>query len=381
MKFTKVLLLVIVFYLAFTFVSGAYSDIGKTVFSSPDSRTYLNAMFDIFINANTKNILIRPFLFPLLLVLFPVLGYRYVIFLNAMFYILAITLAHITSGLRTGSKKGYILLVLLLLNLSLISISYHALAEVFTVFLASVYFFLLAKYLTNSRCIYLFFAVFTTSLVAVTKPLYLVFFALNFVYFFPFTFKRYKKNCLVAIGVLMLPIMIQYFFAFVFGGSAKFSEIGSITFRRYYVAEVYASEEKITLEDSRKIVDKFPYSLCVMYLSKHPVKSGLVFIENILIENVFQSSDYVPKNVGFLSYYVLIYNVLLFIIFIALVLRYLYAHFCKRNASSVDLYRFSLLVFCALNIVSTGITFWQGDRILIPYQIPVILLLTDTIGI
>ncbi len=134
-KFEFILnLLAIIFYF-FIYENLHFQLSEKIMFSTPDSISYLNVSKWIDTGKISNSIVIRPFLFPLILFFCLKIGYLTIWCFNLILWIISYNLIYLTVIIITKNKKYAVLSTLIFItNISLITMSFHALTELTATF-------------------------------------------------------------------------------------------------------------------------------------------------------------------------------------------------------------------------------------------------------
>lgn len=265
------------------------------------------------------------------------------------------------------------------LNFSLIALTYHALTEVTTVFLVSgmIYFIThnVEKYNSSFflRGILLFFA-----LLSSVKPLFAIpsYIFICFYIFYLLKFSRKKFIDLAFMVLVISPLIIQLTLMKIKYDKVIVSEISSLTLKRYLIAQGLEAQynrhnnvkkdwayfvskgEHLT---NKEIYDELISNYTLYnHLLINNIKDNLNGYPTFLlfpeqISNVFLASFMQPMNKAIRSVHVFFIIPVLFLILLSF-----------RNKKYLDL---SILIgFTALLyyiIITSGISFWAGDRLLI----------------
>jgi hypothetical protein len=235
-------LLAIIFY--FAIFSNLKVGIDKEImFSTPDSKTYLDVADWVETGTDSKSISTRPILFPILILISSKIGGIYGIwFLQFIFWLLSANLIFITiKKLTDNIYFSYAGSLLFITNLSLISLTLHALTEVTTTFALSFMAYFIATNLSafkNLRFIHgliLFLALLT-----IIKPVFYL--PLLFTLLVPlpiFYWRKYKKNPKKLLNLLLIlfPLFLQMGIMKAKYGEFKVSKIASITLTDYLLTQ------------------------------------------------------------------------------------------------------------------------------------------------
>lgn len=359
-----------------------------------DSKTYFNAGKEFFDFSAQGDSLIRPFFYSCFLALSYYLGGAWlVVLLQLLFWLTSANLIYYCVKEISGKLISRIIAVFFFaINLSLISYAFHGLTEVMSVLLLSLITFITCKTLkkrfefkTAVSILFLF------ALLAVTKPLFLypfLFFLLvTGVYFF----KTYRKNIKLMLLLLLAatPVLLQLTAMKAKYDILKISEIGSLTFHKYLLAQGIREIESISeVPVSQEIALHMAPSEKRHYLWNHRNTFLKLYFKNIQ-DNVtgygtniiLPSGKSAPKYVKFMAVYnekLYIFFYFLFAAFIILSIRDLFSKKLVINWQSTAI---GLLLFYI--IFSSGISFWQADRLIIfslPLWIVLLFLILNRLG-
>lgn len=212
------------------------------LFWSKDSQEYFYTGYEFFDFSKTGFSQTRPFLFPLFIRLSHSLGGAYFIWLiQCLMWLVSANLIY--SAIKGWTGKiiyGTLGVMAFVMNLSLISLTFHGLTELSTVLLLCV----LTTVLVNNRKslweAHVFVKVIGLLVVlALVKPLFfppLVTILLIGFWFFLKSFKENKRQ-FIMLGLVLLPMVFQMSVMKVKYDKFTVSMISELTFRRYLVAQ------------------------------------------------------------------------------------------------------------------------------------------------
>jgi len=362
----------------------------ETMFSTSDSLTYLNVGNWLFDRTPTDDTLIRPFFFPLLLrSALGVFGIRGTWFLQFLFWAASINFLFFAVRKQTESiLASFSSALLMASNLSYLALTLHALSDVLSTLLLSILVWLLVRRRGSLRDAGLHRGLLIVSVLsAVVKPQYLGFvIILLFLVFLLLDLGHYlrKPQNILVLVLILVPLFFQVGIMKAKHDRWSISGIGSITFKDYFFAQGYAETTGIGIQEARERIKKFTSSDMREFLRRHRAIYLRNFFGNIA-HNIDAHPTFLayPENKKHHAFFRLMQHVNR---------AYLYAHFAffflimldaillwvKRSRDELAL--IAVLSFVLYFILLTvGISFWQGDRLVLP-SLPVwITLYTTTI--
>lgn len=371
---------ILLFFLAGIVLNSPFRPSDELLLFTSDSRTYFNAGKEFFDFSAQGDSLIRPFFYSCFLALSYYLGGTWlVVLLQLLFWLTSANLIYYS--VRNISEKliyRVIAVFFFAVNISLISYTFHGLTEIMSVLLLSLITFITCKTFKKGfefkpavSILFLF------ALLTVTKPLFLypfLFFLLvTGVYFF----KTYRKN-IKSILLLLLavtPVLLQLTAMKAKYDILKISEIGSLTFDKYLLAQGIREIESISeVPVSQEIALNMDASEKRHYLWNHRNTFLKFYFKNIQ-DNVtgYGTNIILPPGKSAPGYikFMAVYNKILYRIFHVLLLSFVFFSikdlFSKKRIINWQSTAIGLLLFYI--IFSSGISFWQADRLVI-FSIP-----------
>lgn len=345
------------------------------MFMTPDSQEYLRTGQSFFDDSVNDALATRPFLFPLVLnFIHSIGGYLFWFVCQVAMWLLTINLLFATfKKLAIPILLNLVAIVCFCLNFTVIALLFHGLTEVTVIFLLSWLSYLIVVNrnsffeLINLKKVLLVLVVLT-----VVKPLFLLptfaFLGLVIVLHFKSIF-RVTKNLLVLV-LIMLPIIVQMGLVKVSHDKFTFSEISSLTYRRYLFTQLYQlnhdcerdtalliiepmSSEKvksISKENLPKLIDLYHENLKIN-LNGHPVFLELSKTKHnqYFVDKMIQYNDWVKSLYGVGIYWAIFY-------FLIVLLKKKF----KENAGILFLAVMLFYIYFA-----SGISAYQGDRLII----------------
>lgn len=347
---------------------------------SPDSQTYFNTGGEFFFLSEQGASIIRPFFYSVLLKSFFTLGGSWlVVIIQSLFWMVSANLIyqgikHITPSIVFRS----VAVVLYAGNVSLITYVFHGLTESITVLLLSIATYYTTKTFQSGFTVrYALKMVFLFSLLTVTKPLFqypIIFFSLFvFIRFFK-TFVTNKKLAGILI-ISLLPVLLQVTVMKLKYGKFQISTISELTMNHYLLAQGIREIKGISdIGESQQIAEKMNSDEKKTLLIQNKNVYLQLYLKNIK-DNVTgdKSSIIIPpgyeakKHQEYMSRYnetlfsVSKYFLLLFIL-ISVVDFFRKKMFLNWQQLTIGLVLYYI-------VFASGISFWQGDRLVI-FAIP-----------
>jgi len=371
-------------YFTFSITFGYIQDIHQTMFWTPDSRSYrsvgewlLSLVQREPISGGSDATLVRPFFYPFLLAIAYALGGIYGIWIiQFMLWLVSGILLYL--ALKRVARCLFIVLCGLCLfvgNLTLIILTFHALTEVLTTFLLTV----LVILITNKESIvedkFWFSVIFVVSLLTATKPVYIILLIIIISYRI-IAFSRAKQRLqsrMIYFLLAISPVLLQIGIMRMRHNTFSISKIGFLTVKYYYMSQIYSKLEGLPIHEARMYVQPFCTWDMLVYLVRNYKLSIYIYLENIK-ENILTKSNFInPKEHLLLFGYMIFLNGVYFVLhllmlplvlvlFVILIVKYQQERDFRKQIEKVVY----LLTPFLLILVTSGITFWQGDRIVLP---------------
>lgn len=347
------------------------------MYSSSDAGTYIEVANWIFSGEDSKFVEHRPFLFPLiLLVLSKIGGVTAIWFFQFSLWLLTINL--LFESIRKITKKtllAYAGAIALMINLSVITLTLHALTEITTLFLLTFFVSFFTK--NSSRRKELFFIhriILFLVILTVIKPVF--FFPLLFILgiITPlFYFRHYVKRPvkIVTLLLILLPLLVQITIMHVKYDSVSVSNISERTFTRYLLTKGIQEIENIdNRNEAIEMAESFTAEEKKKYFISHFSVFHSIFWKNIE-ENIKSKSTFLSYPVGYENYSLatkmkIMNKVYYFIhlLFLPLCL-FLFVILLYKKMNTDAIILFCLYGLCGYYIFVSGISFYQGDRLVI----------------
>lgn len=362
----------------------------QIVFDSADSQAYKEVGEWIYSGRETDHTLFRPFLFPLLLeTVYRIGGIGLIIALQALLWIgSAILLNASLVKFKVHRSLRVVALITFWLNLTLIALTFHALTEIISLFLLTYCAWLMANrkeildrddqakkgfIAQNGAFIWSLKMSFTLSVLTLIKPLFFsvwgVWVMFVFIKFVLRGSQKIKKFALILLSSVL--IFVQLTLMLTRHQMFKVSDIGRETTTYYFLAKGVSEIEHIPYQEARVRALELRNSGQVKdYVLNHKWLYVRVFFENVR-DNISAEPLYFSTPEGYehwdlykfmkkvnFSYYVL-HIVFLFLNVFCWMLLWV------KNQRE-DLWNsLALALLSYLIILSSGLSFWQGDRLII----------------
>lgn len=366
----------VVFYtlVFFNLEIGISSDI---MFQSQDATTYNDVAKWIRDGTDSYSTAIRPVLYPLVIFIGSTIAGVYGIWLlHVLMWLLTINFAFLSVRKLTASNTyAYIAAFVIMTNLSLLVLTLHALTEVTTTFLLSAVILFVVKNVHQYKEVYFIHgSIFFLVLLTILKPVFSI--PLNIMLFLVLPLCYFKKaftsfKPILTLAIILLPLVIQIGIVKQKYGQAKVSLISDITLTQYLLAQGIEQIQGTSRIESIEKANAMSDDEQRTYLLTHKWQYVKLFATN-LKNNVSGNPNflYTPKGVAhhkmgqFMKWYnrvavrlhilLLLPTLILFIAFIK-----------KKNYEELII----LLMIGGVSIYYmfvTGISFWQGDRLVLP---------------
>ena len=344
----------------------------EIMFVSPDAGGYLEVGNWLFGGAETDYTRIRPFLYPLVLkVLMSIGGVWAVWVVQVSLWLAAVNLIYLSIQRITFNNKAALFGGLICaFNISALSLAYHALSEELTIFLVGIFTYIVAKNFRENPVGLFHGMLLILVLLTLVKP---VFFALSLVWLIlalpVYMIAEYKRKPaqLTVLFLILIPLMIQLSMMISKYDIYNVSEIGNHSFRYYLFAQTYSVINELDIEVARTTIDPYTKDEMLAYAwdnigafvarywlnIKQNVNAGAVYL--------YYPIDY-PVLKTFMSNANHLYSWIhsLFVIPVVLI-----ALRCLAQDRKKLLLILCLAIPCYYIIFSSGVSFTQGDRLVI----------------
>jgi len=249
-------------------------------------------------------------------------------------------------------------------SISIIVLTFRAITESMGIFLISLWVYLFIKFkLDNISHTQIFLLTFILSLLTILKPIFQIQLAIYLIYI---AYHHYRKPKTIAIVIIAIsPVLLQLLFMAEFHGVLSLSKIGDITFKRYLAAKVYAISQYNSVQnqyiyEARNWTHDKSYFDILKFFIQHPRPTAIAFSQNVITENLLAASQYAGSLNGITQTLNTIYFCLHFLFFPTT----LYVIFHSPQDTKLKIsYLYLWFIFIVL---SSGISFWVGDRLWIP---------------
>jgi hypothetical protein len=344
------------------------------MFSTPDSQTYLDVADWMENGTDTESIAKRPILFPIIILISSKIGGIYGIwFLQFIFWLISANLIFLTiKKLTDNIYFSYAGALLFITNLSLISLTFHALTEVTTTFVLSFLgYFIVTNFSSFKNVRFIHGLILFLVLLTIIKPVFYL--PLLFTLLMPLPFfywRKYKENPKKLLNLLLIlfPLFLQLGIMKTKYGEFKVSKIASITLTDYLLTQGIekidgtdpetANEKANSLSPSEQrkyLMENFSVYFDLFFSN---VKSNIKAFSTFLLypagkENIPMANFMLEMN----SYYYKIHQIFLLLTIILLVIL-----IRKKDLGNLII----LILFSSLTayyIFTTGVSTYQGDRL------------------
>ena len=358
------------------------------MFWSPDSRSYRSVADWVLGNGVSTNALIIPVLYPLIIAIGRLIDSNFGIW--GLQFIMWIISGLILYRILKIATRNYYLTVLGLIiytgNVTLILLTLHALTEVTAIFLISV----LIAWIINIKDIeqnhYWSLVLFILSLLVLIKPIFISVWLILLIYQMV-TFIYYRINrqinwkYLGFLVIAILPILVQVSLMKITFNQFTISNIGAFTLKKYLFARVYADINLISVEQARNDTVLYSQNEIYMYLMAHFNTTIESYVKNIA-KNIISNSNFVnfPRPNNYLFVYMRLVNIGYFFIHVMMVPISIIVsiQLFRKRLWNEFIIILSLMLLLFVIFSSSGITFSQGDRILLP-SLPIWIILYCTV--
>jgi len=369
-------LIALIVYCAF-FIILKLSVSEQIMYSTPDSQSYLAVANWLSHGNSTGSTEIRPILYPLVILGSSLIGNIYGLWLvQLIFWLLTVNISFLSIyKLTTNYIYSYAGVAIILSNLSLIALTTHALTEIMTIFLLSILVFTCINNIKNfSEPKFLTKCVAIMILLTLTKPVFLIPLMILIVLIFPvFYLRKFLNNPrqFLVLALIFLPLVSQFSIMKIKHNRINVSMIGPLTFRRYFFAKGIEIIENVDRPESIRIAQSFPSNEIINYIIRNKTTYINEYLDN-LEGNIKSRPTYLKypeQRSPEIFYDVMTYiNKSYFYIHALMQLLAIYSLFILYRGKEYNKIIMVLIFFFLVDfyILSTGISFWQGDRLVLP---------------
>lgn len=348
----------------------------EAMFTTSDSRSYLEVTKWMFFGDETISTSVRPVLYPTLMgIPYLVFGVIGVWILQFACWLLSVNLTFLSAKKWSNNRTvGWIAATIIILNLSFIALTFHALTEVVATALLSVLCYHVVSYSKRyNQAQFGFKLLLIFVLLTLIKPVfyYPTLLCLILIIFAYRKHYRLSPKKLLFPLLIIVPILLQMIFVQVKHGSFAVSTIAGVTFKNYYFAQCVRGIEKTEDEQSSiQFVNEMNSEERLNYMLDNKGVFVVQFAENLILnikaDPVFLESDFVKKSktsYSFMQLYNLFSLLVIVIGTILLVLLFLFAFFKRNKEMWIPL--FCIGGLSSYYLFTTGLSFWQGDRLVL----------------
>lgn len=366
-------------YLSIVLSFDYLQNLSDTMFWSPDARAYRAVGNWLFGIENTNKTIVRPFFYPLMLNLsrsfagtYGIWCYQFLLWILSG-VLLYQSIKKVTHNIILSIGGVFIFAS----NLTLMLLTLHALTEVTCAFLLTILIVLIINKQKYKDVHYWLLVIFMVSLLTVTKPVYIILLFAVLVYRIPvfilniLNLKKWKPKLrlLSYMALALCPVLLQLFIMEVKHNKFTISQIGYKTAKNYYLANVYGEVNNMSVQQSRGHISSFDQKEMLKYLLTNYEASLYIYFK-ILKGNVLAKSYFINRPIAHahLSNYMKIINKVYFLVHVLMLLPsiiVLIVLFKKRKWVDLEMV-FCLMLPMWLIILTSGISFWQGDRLVLP---------------
>jgi 4-amino-4-deoxy-L-arabinose transferase-like glycosyltransferase len=349
----------------------------EIMLNSTDAKGYIEVKNWLLFRGETPYTEIRPLLYPLLILIPTELsGSTGIWILHLTFWLLSIILVYLSVAILTKNKIiGYVAAGLVLCNLSFMASCYQALTENTTTFQIAIITFAIVLLKDRVRSLtFIHTMLLLLVLMTLVKPLFFPVFLTVLLIFTPlFYFKEYKKNpkALIKLILILSPILIQMSIVKIQHDVFTISTIGGKTFTNYYFTQSYVQiegkERLLALDETNQMTSSEKTS----YMWNHSSIYSSNFFNNIANNIKGHPSllnippDNPPKGMIKLMKSI---NTTLSSVHYIMLLMFFIAGGLFIKLKDWNSLTFLVLLGCIQYyiILTSGLSFWQGDRLTLP---------------
>jgi len=373
-----------IFYFIIIQQLGSAEFIRDSLFFSGDAQEY--KAYANWISGGDTFIPYRTFFYPLLIFISEMfLGFYGIWILQFGFWLAGSILVFQTTMRLTGKKiLAGLSFVIVVSNISLIVYTAHALTEVTTFFFLTLFINLVTGS-EKDKLFNLLGLIFILSVLATVKPLFQFIWYIGIILILIFQFKSILLRPILILLLLISasPVIVQKSINKIMNGSYSSSEIADNTIRHYLYKKVKFSVDSDKSQDKTRNFDDLSETdqdslnhavshdgkmRIFTYLISHPITTFSVYCDNIH-QNLSSGNPYIDrkKNYSLAKWTENVNNNFIFYIHLIMTLFWIY-YVLSNYRKSEPLWNFilisGLLTFYIL--YSSGISFWAGNRLIIP---------------
>lgn len=320
---------------------------------------------------------LRPFVFPLYLGLYRVLGIAGLEILQMVLNAASLWLVFLS--IKSLSNRSWIAAfctTLLALTPSFNFLVFHALTESLTVFLVCVFIALIVEHYKRPEQSRLFLAALVLSLLVCTRPIVLPFW-IAFCAYYSIVWLREPKRSVWQPIFIIAPIVCQMTLTFMLTGSFSFSSSGPVAISDWYFPAVYGEKEygKFIQRDSdeaREGMSQFPQLRDkAIYLIMNPKEAIKAYFYILVVHNLVAASNFIrpagqpyemnKRAVAYLQYWSIYLN-RSFACIHAIMLTLMVWLIASGSRWYEQKAMLLCYLFAILLILPAGLAYHQGDR-------------------
>ncbi|HSB65611.1 MAG TPA: hypothetical protein VLD65_03480 [Anaerolineales bacterium] len=375
-EYLLVALFLAIVYMVIAIPFGYLGNVNQLMFSTPDAQSYLSVEHWILGASDPADLLIRPMLYPALLIVPQAVGGNHAIWgFQFLLWVGAGCLLYRSIKLSTGNLfLASVGIILYAGNFTLLLLTLHALTEITVIFMLTILVSVVLEKPRFSQKYYWPLILFIVSLLTITKPVFIPLWVLALFYSIFVYIKRLMKQksdwtMLVYIILASLPVLFQIAVMKINFDQLTISNIGPITFKTYYLAKVYEVVNSVTLAQARQMTATWGSGQIGGFIANH-LGAGIQVYLRTIVENFLSRSNFTasPAPQIYIFSYMRLVNILYFTVHVLMVfptLKVLFDIYRKKLWDEFE-QMVSLIVPMWIIVVTSGITFSQGDRILLP---------------
>lgn len=347
----------------------------EIMFSSTDSKGYLEVSNWIFNGEATQYTEKRPLLYPLLIgIPYQVFGVFGIWGLQVLCWLG--TINFVFFGVKKWSNSivlAWFSSVFIMLNLSLIILTFQGITEIVTTALLAYFFYFIGSNRKERKSLYFIHGILLI-LIALTlvKPLFYYPTLIVLVLLPIFYLKQYRKRprVILKLVLILLPLLLQMTLVKVRHDTFKVSAIGSETFTNYYFSKCVRDIDGLDNIESVAHSNGLNTDEKIDYMIEHKGVFAFQFFENLSLNIKGDPLYFRPKEgVTSLPYSFMIhYNNVTFPLHLLGVLLMLTTIFLSLRKKEYDNLVPVLFIggLSSYFIITSGLSFWQGDRLVLP---------------
>jgi hypothetical protein len=322
---------------------------------------------------------VRPFLFPLYLGLYRVIGIAGVQLLQVGLNVVSLWLLYVSIKTLSGRPTiaGFCT-ALLALTPSFNFLAFHALTETLSIVLICIFIALLVDHFQQQRQMSLYMATFVVSLFLCVRPIALPFWILLVGYAL-FRWLRDNDRRIWQPAAIMTPVVCQLIFSSMMTGSITPASAGGSVFSTWYFPVVYGQQEYGKFvgrktPEAHEALRRHPATKDkVLYLVKHYPTAIKTYLSLLVGQSFMAGSNFVAAGipdhterpmVRFLQWWSAKLNRFFFCVHILMLGLMAFWIMSRRplfsEKASLTCYAFAILL-----IIPAGLVYFQGDRYIV----------------